>query len=213
MDSLSFISTQANVDAAMSARIGELSGSSAVSVFTSMNAVEAVAGALKAHNPSAAWKIFCIGAATRRFAAENFGEDSIAGTAGSAGALADVILSNPVVRAVVFFCGDQRRNELPERLRQAGVRVEEIVVYRTMQTPHKVGPIYDAVIFFSPSAVHSFFSDNILPDQTLLFAIGDTTARAIRQYTGNKTIVSASPDKEALVLQVIDYFSTNNIHH
>ncbi|HMH20871.1 MAG TPA: uroporphyrinogen-III synthase [Puia sp.] len=241
LESLSFIDTQAMVDEETGARIMELSGKPIVAAFTSMNAVEAVAGALKGtgleaaskdpaavaqkgyaasgdkvqdarkvgNGPEVRWKIFCIGSATRRLAAEYFGGDRIAGTAGSARELADTILGDPAVGELSFFCGDQRRDELPDRLRQAGLRVEEIVVYHTTQTPHKVGTDYGAVIFFSPSAVHSFFSDNTLPAGTLSFAIGQTTAEAIRQYPENNVIVSGSPDKEALVLQAIEYFQHN----
>jgi uroporphyrinogen-III synthase len=218
IESLSFISTQVSIDERTGARIADLSGQPIVAVFTSMNAVEAVAGRLAAdknagvretaeHAGTAGWTIFGIGAATRRLASENFGEDRIAGTAGSAGALAAVILGDPAVREVVFFCGDQRRDELPDQLRQAGLRVEEVIVYHTTQTPHKADPeSYDAVIFFSPSAVHSFFSDNPLPAGCIPFAIGDATAEAIRHYSENEVIVSGSPDKEALVRQAIGYF-------
>lgn len=110
-------------------------------------------------------------------------------------------------REVFFFCGDQRRDELPQRLRQQDIKVNELVVYKTTETPHKMEHPYDGIVFFSPSAVHSFFRVNNISDGVSLFAIGETTADTIRTYTSNQTIISQSTDKSTLILQVIDYYT------
>jgi len=89
----------------------------------------------------------------------------------------------------------------------AGVTVTEIVVYETIVVPHVVKKDYDAILFFSPSAVDSFFSVNKIKRETLFFAIGATTAEAIQQYNHGKIIVAAQPGKEALMQQAIDFFS------
>jgi uroporphyrinogen-III synthase len=235
IDTLSFIETEPLVNEALQQQIRDLSRQPLVAVFTSMNAVSAVAGWLKltpgktglakegpevlgraAERPD--WKIFCIGSATQQLVRENFGDDCIAGTAVAAATLAGTIISQteqPVgaagkgaapLREVFFFCGDQRRDELPEKLQQQGIRVNELVVYKTTRTPHKVEQTYDGIAFFSPSAVHSFFQVNTIPAGTLLFAIGQTTADTIRAYSSNQTVLSGSPEKEALIRQVIDHF-------
>jgi len=67
-------------------------------------------------------------------------------------------------------------------------------------------------MFFSPSAVESFFAANTLPHSTILFAIGNTTARSIEQYSTNKVIISDRPGKEALLDKVISHFNTINQH-
>jgi uroporphyrinogen-III synthase len=186
-----------------------------------MNAVDAVTRHLASltANP---WQVFCIGAATHRLIRDHFGEDRIAGTANSASELANVIIQWKALAAgapgshtseVFFFCGDQRRDELPDQLRQASIKVNELVVYRTLPTPHTIETVYDGIVFFSPSAVHSFFTRNTLPPATILFAIGQTTADCIRGYTPNKTILSDIPEKETLIRQVIGYFQTNNIYY
>ena len=261
LDLLPFIETRPVQDAAVGARVRELARSPLVAVFTSMNAVEAVAdwlgepgetqdgasgerddasrerrvresGKTQDGAPGVPWKIFCIGSATGQLVQEYFGAQAIAGTAGSALALAAEIIrqwpdiigsannanagkgSKPdnanarVAAEVFFFCGDQRRDELPQTLAGQGIRVNECIVYTTIPTPHRVEESYDGIAFFSPSAVHSFFAVNTaLPAATLLFAIGRTTAGAIRQYTANRTIVSGIPEKEALIRQAIDHFN------
>jgi len=232
IDTLSFIATEPVTDEA--ARIRALSLQPLIAVFTSMNAVETVANCLRdqayphgdeTQGPTDGkpltlpWKVFCIGHATQQLVTKYFGESCIAGTASSAAALADNIIhqhdptarpkGGPTARAfeeVYFFCGDQRRDELPAALREQAIRVNELIVYRTIRTPHKVEPVYDGIVFFSPSAVHSFFQVNKIAAGVLLFAIGQTTADTIRTYSSNPTILSGSPDKAALIRQVIDYF-------
>ena len=222
IDTLPFIATEPIVDATLRHQIRDLSRQPLVAIFTSMNAVEAVArqlglsvdgltgagsetGSLQTTAHAINWQIFCIGYATRQLVHEYFGEDRIAGTAASAAALADIIIGQHR-KEVFFFCGDQRREELPEKLQQQNIRVNEWEVYTTVHTPHQVDPVYDGIVFFSPSAVHSFFSVNSIADSTLLFAIGQTTADTIRTYTANRTICSQSPEKEALIRQVIHHY-------
>jgi uroporphyrinogen-III synthase len=188
IDSLSFIAIEPM-------KAVELPGASAVVVFTSVNAVEAVVGD--------GWKIFCTSGATRREVAKRFGEAAIAGTADSAAELAATIVGEGWVKAVWFFCGDLRRNELPARLKQAGIQVHEVVVYRTKLTPKMIGREYDGIAFFSPTAVESFFSANRIPAHTRLFAIGGTTAEAIRRYCDNPVTTSERPDAEMLINQII----------
>jgi uroporphyrinogen-III synthase len=201
IDTLSFIETEPIQGAALTHQVQQLGSQPLTAVFTSMNAVEAVAAHLAGSSPQ--WQLFCIGAATRRLAEEHLGP--VTGAAPSAAALADVILEHHP-SGVFFFCGDQRREELPDRLNAAGIHVHELVVYKTTRTPQRVENVYDGVVFFSPSAVHSFFSVNAITQKTTLFAIGTTTADTIHTYVKNPVITSATPEKEALVRQLIDHF-------
>jgi len=63
------------------------------------------------------------------------------------------------------------------------------------------------VLFFSPTAVQSFFRQNKLPAETILFAIGSTTAAEIRKFSTNNIIISDEPGKESLVRKMMEYFS------
>lgn len=178
---------------------------SAVVVFTSMNAVEAVAAELEDQQPD--WTIYCIGTATQKLVKEYFGEHAIAGTAADASELAALIVEEAMTDEVVFFCGDQRRDELPGILNNAGIEVNEIVVYQTIEISHKIRKDYFGVLFFSPSAVRSFFKVNKVSEKTILFAIGNTTAAEIKKFSSNKIIISDEPGKENLVAKMIEYFA------
>ncbi|HEX5668158.1 MAG TPA: uroporphyrinogen-III synthase, partial [Chitinophagaceae bacterium] len=68
--------------------------------------------------------------------------------------------------------------------------------------------LFDGIIFFSPSAVESFFSMNQISNNTICFAIGDTTANALKQHTNNRIMVAKNPRQEDVIAMVIDHFST-----
>ncbi|MEO8174705.1 MAG: uroporphyrinogen-III synthase [Sediminibacterium sp.] len=174
-------------------------------VFTSMNAVEAVAYYQEENQPE--WDIYSIGHTTSKLVSKYFGEERIAGTADDAESLAELIVEEGTADEVIFFCGDQRRDELPKILRNHDIEVNEITVYQTISIPHKIDKVYHGILFFSPSAVESFFKKNKLADTTILFAIGNTTANEIRKHTKNKIIIGDEPGKENLVRKMMDYFA------
>ena len=205
IDELSFIDTEPIQDIATQQEIEQAYLQSSTVVFTSMNAVDAVLAWQDGQQPD--WVIYCMGNTTKLLLKENFGEHSVAGTASSAAELAELIAEESDIDEVIFFCGEQRRDELPAILRNKGIEVHEIIVYETIHTPHKVSKDYHAILFYSPSAVSSFFSNNKVPAQTILFAIGNTTAKTIQQYCNNTIIIGKEPGKEELVRQAMEYFS------
>lgn len=206
LDSLSFIETHAIQDIEVQQEVEWAGTEEAIVVFTSMNAVDAVTDLLDGHIPE--WRIYCMGHATQKLVTDYFGEESIAGTGDNASELADTLIENEEPEEVIFFCGDQRRDELPDKLRNQKIAVSEIVVYETTAIHHKLRTNYDAVLFFSPSAVESFFASNKLTAETIVFAIGNTTRQTVKRFCKNKIIVSREPGKEMLVKQAIDYFTS-----
>ncbi|MEO5681866.1 MAG: uroporphyrinogen-III synthase [Chitinophagaceae bacterium] len=199
-----FIETEAIQSIEVQQEIEQALLQSATVVFTSMNAVEAVAAYANEELPD--WNIYCIGNTTRQLVINYFGDHSIAGTGDNAIELAELIAEEAFTDEVIFFCGDQRRDELPENLRNNGIEVTEIMVYHTIATAHPIKRQYNGILFFSPSAVDSFFFKNKTDKQTMLFAIGNTTAAAIKKHTAASVIVSDTPGKENVVAKAINYF-------
>jgi uroporphyrinogen-III synthase len=203
IDCIPFIETEPIKTPQLKEKIQRLSELNILAVFTSMNAVEAV----KEYLPSkTSWKIFSIGQTTKELIEDFFGKENIAGTADDAELLADVIIHQHL-KEVVFFCGDQRRDELPEKLIANNIIVEEILVYRTIATSQKTVKHYDGILFFSPSAVQSFFSTNTINNSTIVFAIGNTTANVVKKQVNNQIVVADKPGKEELVKKMLEYFS------
>lgn len=205
IDELSFIETEPILDIATQQEIEQAYLQSSTVVFTSMNAVDAVIAWQDGQQPD--WVIYCMGNTTKQLIKKHFGEHSVAGTASSATELAELIAEENEIDEVIFFCGEQRRDELPAILRNKEIDVHEIIVYETIHTPHKISKDYHGILFYSPSAVSSFFSNNKVPHQTILFAIGNTTATTIQQYCNNTIIIGKEPGKEELVRQAMEYFS------
>lgn len=128
-------------------------------------------------------------------------------TAPDAQELAEVIIEKSGKHQMLFFCSDIRRNELPERLETAGVEVKEVVIYKTVTQVHQLQKTYDGILFFSPSAVHSFFMSNKATPATVFFCIGNTTANTIAEYISNAEIVIADkPGQLELVEKVNSYY-------
>jgi uroporphyrinogen-III synthase len=184
--------------------INALANKKITAIFTSTNAVEAVIQRLSA-KPD--WDIFCIGGITKETAIGFFGEEAIKGTARDAKVLAEKIIAGNN-NELVFFCGDQHLDDLPQIVKKHSLQLNEIIVYNTIYTPHVINKNYDGILFFSPSAVHSFFIENTIVTDVILFAIGKTTADAIGTYVSNEIVTSDWPRQEQLVEKLIGYFKT-----
>ena len=203
LDVIPFIETKPVIDDKIATQIQQLFQKSITAVFTSSNAVTAVAKHFQKH---ISWRIYTVGNATATLIKDCF-QITVSATAKNAVELAEQIIKDKISE-VYFFCGNLRRDELPEQLREANILVHEIVVYETQQKPQLITTTYDAIIFYSPSAVHSFFSMNHAPSETIFFSIGNTTANAIQQHTNNPIIISERPDKKEIIEQVIQHFNT-----
>jgi len=206
IDELPFISTEPIKDEDLKNKLRGFLQQNITAVFTSKNATLAF---LQIVNAEVSWKIFCIGQSTKKSVAKVFGEEKISGTADNALQLADVILQDAEIKKVIFFCGKQRRKDLPAKLGLAEIEVEEIVVYETFETPQKISrKNYDGILFFSPSAVKSFFSLNKINNLTQIFAIGKTTAHTIRQHVNRELKIAEIPGEQNVINTVISHFST-----
>lgn len=205
IDEISFIETAAVLDNALSETIKLLAQKNITAVFTSMNAVTAVADMV---DKKVDWKVYSLGSTTHQLVQQKITDNTII-TGPDAAALAATIIENGE-KEIHFFCGNIRRNELPDKLKTAGIIVNEYVVYQTTETPKVVSKTYDAILFYSPSAVESFFSVNKATPATLHFAIGSTTAEALKKYS-DRVMVAQHTGKEQMAEEMIAYFNTQKI--
>lgn len=191
IEELSFITTNSIQDYALFEKIKAFAVEQRTVVFTSMNAVEAVAAHLQAPPQ---WDIYSIGNTTRTLIEEKWGKERIAATAENAQRLGERLIDDGV-KDVLFFCGNVRRDELPNKVRSEGGKVEEVVVYQTEEIPVKLAKHYDGILFFSPSAVNAFYGQNKPDKKTTLYAIGNTTAEALRQQKAKNVVVGRTTAK------------------
>jgi uroporphyrinogen-III synthase len=207
-DVIPFIQTEIIKTKNLQQQIEHIAKLNAYVVFTSKNAVTAVSEYLS--NKKQNWKIYCIGNTTKALVEKSFSESFIAGVGNNATEIAEKIIADNNINELYFFCGDKRRNELSELLKEKSIVVTEVEVYTTTILRNKVDKNYAVILFFSPSAVEGFFSSNILSDETILFAIGQTTTDEIKKYSTNKTVISNNPGKKDLIEKVMAFFSSAN---
>ncbi len=208
IEELSFIETKPVQDPELFQKVKELSTQKLTVVFTSMNAVVAVLMHIKS---KVDWRIYCLGNTTKKLVEQNLGSDKIVATAENAKLLAERMIDDGV-KSIVFFCGNLRRDELINKFRSEKAGVEEVVVYQTLEMPKTLAKEYSAILFFSPSAVNSFFKTNKLNHQKQVFAIGKTTAEAIREHKHHKIIIAHTTDKNEVARQAIAFVANQNIN-
>jgi uroporphyrinogen-III synthase len=111
------------------------------------------------------------------------------------------------VKDALFFCGNQRRNDLPDYLREKNIILKEKVVYETHMTPKKIeDKVGDALFFMSPSAVASFAMINKFKSDRNYYSIGSTTSTALKRF-GIKVIESSN---EASLESMLKVYSKEN---
>ncbi|MBW7914889.1 MAG: uroporphyrinogen-III synthase [Taibaiella sp.] len=203
IDRVNFIQTIARDNESDGALIRQIATTENTVVFTSANAVYAVADSLEDKQPL--WNVYCMEGKTTAAVKEQLPGVRIIGKAPDATTLAEKIIADNINGPLYFFCGNLRMDDLPAYMRKAGVQLTEIVVYETILTPVKINRYYDGIIFYSPSGVSSFFMENSTTDDVTFFTIGATTAKTLSNFM-NETVISPKPDINTLVQTIINYY-------
>ena len=170
-------------------------------IFTSQNAAQSVllhpkCSALKTKN------VFCVGMKTKALLEENgFNVEVYLDYASD---LAEIITLIYAKESFTFFSGNLRKETLPKALKAAQVNFNEIQVYETTLTPHKIKTPVDGIMFFSPSGVESYLVENKIKNE-ICFCIGETTASSLEKITRN-IIVADQPSVENVIEDVIEEY-------
>lgn len=174
-------------------------------IFTSQNGVLSFFG--NSHSESNRAVIdncFCVGQKTKALL-ENIGQRVMKMTE-YASELAPYLVENHKNDHFHFFCGNIRSDVIPSTLKNNHIEFEEIVVYNTSLNPKKFERQFDAILFFSPSGVRSYFEANarafkfLKPDRsdTSYICIGTTTASEAEKYTDN-VVISNTTTVESVI--------------
>ncbi|AFL80805.1 uroporphyrinogen-III synthase [Aequorivita sublithincola DSM 14238] len=161
----------------------------AKAIFTSQNGVKSFLANVRS---SAVENCFCVGERTKSLLEEN-GLKVIKMTE-YATELADYLIKNHNKDSFHFFCGNIRSDEIPSKLKENNIAFKEITVYKTTLNLKKFERNFDAILFFSPSGVRSYFEANNKSErpETLSVCIGTTTASEAKNYTENVVIANAT---------------------
>ena len=170
-------------------------------IFTSQNAVESVLRNKKIEEIKSK-KCFCVGEKTKALLEQN--DFDVIADSDYAAELASIICNQYSKNSFTFFCGNIRRDVLPDALRLAQITLDEIEVYETVLTTHKIDFTPDGILFFSPSGVESYLQENKIEDENC-FCIGNTTAEVLKYVTINR-IIANQPTMESVVMKCIEYY-------
>ena len=168
-------------------------------IFTSQNALKNL------NQTNFAGKVYASGKQTANVLKEK-GVETRIGDSETAQSLAELIVEDGV-KSALFFCGNIRRNELPNYLAKKGVQIKEEVVYHTLLDPKKIpSQKGDALFFMSPSAVESFAMMNEFDTELNYYSIGETTASTLRK----KGVQKINTAKEASFEAMLEQYATQN---
>ncbi|WP_264520096.1 uroporphyrinogen-III synthase [Flavobacterium sp. N1994] len=170
-------------------------------IFTSQNAVESVLRNEKITDIKTK-KCFCVGEKTKGLLEQNNFEVLV--YSDYASELASIICNQYSKNSFTFFCGNIRRDVLPDALQLAQIKLDEVMVYETILTSHKIDFLVNGILFFSPSGVESYLEKNKMDDE-ICFCIGNTTAEALKYVTPN-IIIANQPTAESNVMKCIEYY-------
>ncbi len=126
--------------------------------------------------------------------------DQVPGSDRGARRLADSMVAAGVGSSVLFPCGEHHRNELPDRLRRAGVEVEETVCYRmvlaTRAEAHAACRRGEIVVVASARVVR-LLAESVPPaSRPWLVAIGNSSAEAAMRAGWRSLAVVSEPSAD-----------------
>jgi uroporphyrinogen-III synthase len=132
-------------------------------------------------------------------------EDEV-GRIGAAAAVAAEMVREGMAGPVLFPCGEIRRDELPTRLRQEGIEVDEVVCYRSIvageEAAREAVRRAGILIVASPTVAELLARASAPTPRPSLLAVGPTTAAAARAAGWSPAAVAEHPDVDALVVEV-----------
>lgn len=170
-------------------------------LFTSQNAVKSVLRHQK-KNILKKIPVVCVGEKTAELLTKNGWQ--VVHYEDYAEKLGNYIKKNHLKDNITFFCGNLRRNTLPNLLKESNIPFDEIEVYQTILSSQKIKLPQTAILFFSPSGVKSYISKNDISDE-ICFCIGETTANEALKHSQN-CILSNQPTVDSLLEKCISHF-------
>jgi uroporphyrinogen III methyltransferase / synthase len=136
-------------------------------------------------------------------------------------ALADELGDQVENKRVLLPRSDRANPDLPEALRRLGAEVREVIAYRTLRPTdadqEAIARVCkgeaDAILFFSPSAVHTFVEMvgrervKTLQNRMLMASIGPVTARALQEAGVQRIVTPAEASADAVIQALESSFS------
>ena len=133
---------------------------------------------------------------------------SVENVADNASELAEFLIAKGDIKSVVHICGNLKLDTLEVKLKNKGIAYYPYVVYETILLNKKVNvDDYNAIMFYSPSGVKSFFANNKLNNDIVVCCIGETTLDALKKmHPSIKTFRPLQPSSHSMLESIAEYF-------
>lgn len=177
-------------------------------IFTSQNAVKFAFEHPNLYTKMKGKNCFCVGEKTKSILEEN-GQKVIKMTQ-NAHDLAHFLIKNYKNERFSFLCGQRRRPEIEAILHQHKMELTVHELYTTTLTSKHFEIPFDGILFFSPSAVESYFAENDWSKKTHGFCIGETTSESLSKFT-NAYSIAKSPSEAQLLLILKAFYNLNYV--
>ena len=96
--------------------------------------------------------------------------------------------------------------EIETSLNKYGIALNIHEIYQTNFTSKHFKTYFDGILFFSPSAVSSYFTKNTWAIDTHGFCLGSTTAKKLSQFTSNFS-KAKNPSENQLMITIQQYYN------
>lgn len=174
-----------------------------LNIFTSQNAVSSV---LKNKDIQSikSKPCLCVGQKTKQLLQKH--QFKVLDEANYAEDLIEIINQKYKAKTFTFFCGNLSLPTIPNFFKKNDIIFAKVLVYETIKTPTIFNQPFEALLFFSPSAVESFLEQNQITNQKC-FCIGLTTAKALKHINNKQIIISKNQTIEGVLDALNDYYS------
>ena len=172
-------------------------------VITSQNGVEALLNSFTKDEMKFK-NIYCVGRRTKKLIENRIGK--VTKVAKNAKALAEYLSTTLENKNVTYFCSDVRLDILPAYLQSHDITVNVVEAYKTMLSPEKLDDSVSGVLFYSPSGIESYLTENNA--DKVAFCIGETTAKEARKHFENVQ-VARLPSVDSVLELVNSHFTSN----
>lgn len=128
---------------------------------------------------------------------------------GSSQGLKDLLKKHKKNQRFLLPCAENRKNDLPNFLKENNFNYEEALLYRTISSDLSdlEDITYDMIVFFSPLGIKSLFHN--FPDfqqkATRIAAFGPTTSKAVEEYNLRLDVKAPAPGTPSMTMAIERY--------
>lgn len=173
-----------------------------LNIFSSQNAVESV---LKSEylEKIKSKPCLCVGKKTEQLLQKH--QFEVLDKANYAEDLIEIINQKYKAKTFTFFCGNLSLPTIPDFFTKKDIIFAKVLVYETIKTPTIFNQPFEALLFFSPSAVESFLEQNQITNQKC-FCIGHTTANTLIKQHIKNIIIAETQTIESVLDSLNNYY-------